>query len=255
MDLGRPKQATGTEMPNPSVAVLENVVRSHSTQLTKLNAKLVSAFSQVTGEMGELRTSTAATTTTLSSLAGQVAALTDMVARISQTLAPEPNPAPPRVVPASPAPVVPEGESPEPRWEPHLPPPKPYTGEFDRCQGFLGLSQLQFQGTAHARPALPVLREGGAHHPGLPGSAKRPGSQGRGVLVSRADFMPPSGGTNSLFPAILAWGLETLSAGVLLRFGGRQVPNQRDPSPSGQYPPRTHGCYPIRAGARRSLHG
>ena len=327
--------------------------------------------------MGELRTSTTATTTSLFSLAGQVAALSDMVARISQTLVPEPNPAPPRVVPSSPAPVVPERESPEPQWEPHLPPPKPHAREFDRCRGFLGLCQLQFryqpsrfrsdgakvalnlssltdragrlhqiqQGSRsvaeytlefrtlasdsgwddnalrsayrrglseeikdllvrdrpptfndlvtltlqvderlrerhlewaqhvgvparslaplpggryspHPGPTstslpvsrhaplsrtseeeepmqlgrlrlspetreqrMPVLREGGAHHPGLPGSAKRPSSLGGGVLVSRADFIPPSGGTNSLFLAILAWGLETLSVGALLDSG------------------------------------
>ena len=110
------------------------------------------------------------------------------------------------------------------------------------------------QGTAHARPTLPVLREGGAHHLGLPGSAKIPGSLGRGVLVSRADFIPPSGGTNSLFPAILAWGLETLSVGALLDSGADEclidVTLARQAGP-----PRTHGCYPICTGARRSLHG
>ena len=71
MDLGRGKQATGMEMPNPSIAELETGVRSHSVQLTKLNTELTSAFSQVTREMGELRKSTASTSTTLTSLASQ----------------------------------------------------------------------------------------------------------------------------------------------------------------------------------------
>ena len=69
------------------------------------------------------------------------------------------------------------------------------------------------------RATLPVLREGRAHHPGLSGSAKRPGSLGGGVLVSRTDIIPPSGGTNNLFPASLAWGLESLSVGALLDSG------------------------------------
>ena len=106
MDLGRPKQATGTEMPNPSIPVLETVVRGHSAQLTKLNSELTLAFSQVTGEMGELRKFTASTTTTLTSLASQVTTLTDMVARLLQSPAPEPNPAPPPDLPAATAPAV-----------------------------------------------------------------------------------------------------------------------------------------------------
>ena len=94
MDLGRPKQATGTEMPNPSIPVLEIMVLSHSAQLTKLNSEQRSAFSQVTGEIGELKKSMASTTTTLTSLASQVAALTEMVARLLQSPATEPNPTP-----------------------------------------------------------------------------------------------------------------------------------------------------------------
>ena len=66
---------------------------------------------------------------------------------------------------------------------------------------------------------LPVLWEGGAHYPGLSGPAKRSGSLGGGVLVSRTDIIPPSGGTNNLFPASLAWSLESLSVGALLDSG------------------------------------
>ena len=72
MDLGGPKHATGTEMPNPRIPVLELVVRSHAAQLSKLNTELSSAFSQVTGEMGELKSSSASTASTLTSLATQV---------------------------------------------------------------------------------------------------------------------------------------------------------------------------------------
>ena len=87
MDLGRPKQTHSLEMPNPSIPALENVVRSHSAQLTKLNSELSSAFSQVTGEMGELKTLAASASSTLSALTNQVAALTDMVARLHQPTA------------------------------------------------------------------------------------------------------------------------------------------------------------------------
>ena len=144
MDLGRLKQATGTEMPNYSIPALETVVRSHSTQLTKLNTELSSAFSQVTGEMGELKTSSVSTTSTLTSLANQVAALTDMVARLLQAPATEASPTLPPVRPAAPSPVVPQGEPLDPQWEPNLPPPKTYSREFDKCRGFLGQCQLLF---------------------------------------------------------------------------------------------------------------
>ena len=130
-------------MPNPSIPALETVVRRHAAQLAKLNSELSSAFSQVTGEMGELKTSVS-TTTTLTSLANQVAAFTDMVAWLLQAPATEPGPTPPPVRPAASSPVVPQGEPLDPRWEPNLPPPKPYSGEFDKCRGFLGQCQLLF---------------------------------------------------------------------------------------------------------------
>ena len=34
--------------------------------------------------------------------------------------------------------------------------------------------------------------------------------------MSQTDIIPPSGGTNNMFPAFLAWGLESLSVGALL---------------------------------------
>ena len=94
-------------MPNPSIPPLETVVHSHAAQLTKLNSELSSAFSQVTGEMGELKTSSVSTTSTLTSLGNQVAALTDMVARLLQAPASEPSPGPPPVRLAASSPVVP----------------------------------------------------------------------------------------------------------------------------------------------------
>ena len=144
MDLGRPQRATGTEMPNPSIPALETVVRSNSAQLTKLNTELSSRFSQVTGEMGELKTSSVSTTSTLTSLANQVAALTDMVVRLLQAPVNEPSLTLPPVRPAAPSPVVPQGEPLDPQWEPNLPPPKTYSREFDKCRGFLGQCQLLF---------------------------------------------------------------------------------------------------------------
>ena len=137
MDLGRLEQAAGTEMPNPSLPVLETVVRSHSTQLRRFNSELTSAFSLVTGEMGELKASTASTSATLTSLATQVSVMTDLLTRLLQSPAPKPNLGPPRDLLASPAPVTPKGEPLDPRWEPSLPLPECYSGDFGKCRGFL----------------------------------------------------------------------------------------------------------------------
>ena len=60
---------------------------------------------------------------------------------------------------------------------------------------------------------------GGAHNPGLSHSDKRPGSLGGGVLVSRTYTHSPSSEVKKLFPASLAWGLESLSVGALLDSG------------------------------------
>ena len=139
MDPGRPKQPISMEMPTPGQSGLETVVRSHSVQLTKLNTELMSAFAQVTGEMDAFRASSASTSTALSSLSSQVAALTDLVTSLLPVRVPEPNPSPPAVPPVAPT------ELPlDPRWEPSLPPPKPYAGEFDQCRGFLGQCELLF---------------------------------------------------------------------------------------------------------------
>ena len=102
-------------------------------------------FSQVTGEIGELKISSVSTTSTLTSLARQVAMLTDIVARLLQAPAPEPSPAPLPDRPAASSPVVSQGEPLEPRWEPNLPPPKSYSREFDKCCGFLGQCHLLFR--------------------------------------------------------------------------------------------------------------
>ena len=145
MDLGRPKQTHTVEMPNPSIPVLEGVVCSHSAQLTKLNSELSSAFSQVTGEMGELKTSAAAASSTLSALINQVAALTDMMARQRQPTAAEVPPILPPVRLVAPAPAIPQEEHMDPRTEPSLIVPRTYSGEFDRCRGFLGQCELLFR--------------------------------------------------------------------------------------------------------------
>ena len=84
------------------------------------------------------------TTSTLTSLVSQVAALSDIVAWLLQAPATEPSLAPPPVRPAASSPVVPQWEPLDPRWEPNLSPPKPYSGEFDKCRGFLGQCHLLF---------------------------------------------------------------------------------------------------------------
>ena len=139
-----PKQMHSLEMPNPSIPALENVVRSHSAQLTKLNSELSSAFSQVTGEMGELRTSAGSASSSLSALTTQVAALTDMVARLHKPAAAEVPPVLPPVCPAVPAPTIPQVVSADPRCEPGLITPLIFSGEFDKCLGFLGQCRLMF---------------------------------------------------------------------------------------------------------------
>ena len=82
MDSGQPKQPTGMGVPSPGHPALESVVRTHSEQLIKLNTRVVIAFAQVTGEMGDLRTSTMSTSAALTTLSGQVTALTDLVTRL-----------------------------------------------------------------------------------------------------------------------------------------------------------------------------
>ena len=145
MDLGRPKHATGTEMPKPDIPALESVVRSHSPQLSKLNTELSSAFSQVTGEMGEIESSSASTACTVASLANQVATLTNMLAKLLPAPPAETSPTLPPVLPAASVPAAPQRELLDPRWEPNItPPPKNYSGEFDKCRGFLGQCQLLF---------------------------------------------------------------------------------------------------------------
>ena len=124
MDPGQPKITSNAEMPSPEQSGLETVVRSHSVQLTKLNTKLANAFAQVTNEMGTFRTSSVSTTTTLASLSNQGSGASP----------------PPPAIPPTPSTDPPV----DPRWEPTLPPPKPFAGEFDRCRGFLGQCDLCF---------------------------------------------------------------------------------------------------------------
>ena len=137
MDLGRPKRTHPTEMPNPSTPALEGVVRSHSAQLTKLNSELSSAFSQVTGEMGEIKSSSATAASTIASLANQVVTLTNMLAKLLPAPLAVTSPTLPPVLPAASAPAAPQGESLDPLWEPNPPFPKHYSGNFDQCRGFL----------------------------------------------------------------------------------------------------------------------
>ena len=69
------------------------------------------------------------------------------------------------------------------------------------------------------QPALLILWEGGAHL--IQGCPVQPrfGSLGGGVLVSRTYTRSPSSDPNKLFPASLAWGLESLTVGALLDSG------------------------------------
>ena len=103
------------------------------------------------------------------------------------------------------------------------------------------------------RQTLLVLWECGAHHPRLSDSAKRSGSLGGGVLVSRTDIHSPSVDVDKLFPASLAWGLESLSVGALLDSGTDECLIDMTLARQGWNPPRTYGSCPICAGARRSL--
>ena len=131
----------------PGTPALESVVRAHSDQLIKLNTELSSAFTQVTGEMGDLRTSATSTSTTLASLSSQVSTLTGLVTRLlpvqiegAASSAPPAAPQPP-----IPVPVSPPNQLVDARWEPSLAPPKAYAGGFDMCRGFLGQCDLHFR--------------------------------------------------------------------------------------------------------------
>ena len=116
MDPGRPKQPTA----------LESVVQAHSDQLIKLNTELSSAFAQVTGEMGDLRTSATSTSMALASLSNQVTSLTDLVTRLHPVqTGGAANPAPP-VARQPPAPVVGPGGNPPC----HLPTPTPESSTY-----------------------------------------------------------------------------------------------------------------------------
>lgn len=164
MDPGKTPGQTGLPRPStPTVPSLETVVRSHSTQLTKLNADLTTAFSQMTTEVGQLRASSSSTADTLAALTAQVAALTQA---LPQALQPAPSATPPLVASSTAAPSPASAASasppapPDPRFEPNLPCPRPYGGEFDLCRGFLGQCELLFKhqpsryGAGEARIAL-----------------------------------------------------------------------------------------------------
>ena len=123
------------------------MVRTHSDQLIKLNTELSSAFAQVTGEMGDLRTSATSTSTTLASLSSQVSTLTGLVTRLLPVqMEGAANP----VTPAAPqhpipVPVSPSDPPADARWEPSLAPPNAYAGVFDLCRGFLAQCELHFR--------------------------------------------------------------------------------------------------------------
>ena len=144
MDSGRPKQPTGMGVPSWGHPALESMVRTHSEQVIKLSTELSSAFTQVTGEMGDLWTSTMSTSAALTTLSGQVMALTDLVTRLLPARVGEANPTPPAAPLVAPPPVAPMGQPLDPGWEPSLPPPNSDAGEFDRCRGFLGQCELLF---------------------------------------------------------------------------------------------------------------
>ena len=129
----------------PGIPVLESVVRAHSDQLIKLNSELSSAFAQVTGEMGDLRSSATTTSTTLSSLSNQVTTLTDLVTRLLPVRTGGSGDPAAQVPPSSaPAPPTPPDQALDPRWEPTLSAPHAYAGGFDLCRGYLGQCELLF---------------------------------------------------------------------------------------------------------------
>ena len=144
MDPGRPKQSTGVGV-LPGIPVLESVVCAHSDQLIKLNSELSSAFAQVTGEMGDLRSSATTTSTTLSSLSNQVSTLTDLVTQLLPVRAGGSGDSAPQATPSSAlTPPTPPDQALDPRWEPTLSAPHAYAGGFDTCRGYLGQCELLF---------------------------------------------------------------------------------------------------------------
>ena len=147
MDPGRPKQLTGAGV-LPGTPALESVVHAHSDQLIKLNTELSSAFAQVTGEMGDLRTAATSTSTTITALANQVSTLTGLVTRLLPAQGEgATNPGIPTAPLQHSIPVpVPSTDPPTgARWEPSLAPPNTYAGGFDLCRGFVTQCELHFK--------------------------------------------------------------------------------------------------------------
>ena len=137
-DLGRLKQATGMEMPQPQCSCVGD--RGMEPCGPAYKAELRALLCGLPGDRGYRGTKDVhGLHHRHPNLPRQqsVRAINDMVARYLQSRAPEPNPALPRELPASPAPVTPEGEPLDPWWEPSLPLPERYSGDFDKCRGFL----------------------------------------------------------------------------------------------------------------------
>ena len=132
---GGPKPVT---LPSP----LERIVGDHSAQLTSLQAELTKAFPTVQGQIAELQGSSLSTSSALSTLSNQMAAMAVALTSIQEKLGANPGVAVAPVLHEAP-PSDPPGPS-LPRPEPKLARPRVFGGDFDQGRGFLRQCELLF---------------------------------------------------------------------------------------------------------------
>ncbi|TWW62587.1 Retrovirus-related Pol polyprotein from transposon 17.6 [Takifugu flavidus] len=131
---GTPGQPGGPRTPTlPSP--LERRVEAHAAQLSSLQSELTKGFPTIQGEISELQSSSQTTSSTLSALSNQMAAMATVLASILQKLGSDPGGA------APPEPSLPLS----PRAEPNLASPRVFGGDFDLGKGFLHQCELLFR--------------------------------------------------------------------------------------------------------------
>ena len=143
----------------PGQPALESGIQARSDQLIKFNRDVSSALAQITREMGVIRNPATSTSTVVDSLASQVTTLSNLVdqvnalrvgaARLHHPTAPEAPPILPPARPAAPVPSIPQREPSVSRAKPNPPFPERYSGDPDKCLGFL----KECRDYAHAYPS------------------------------------------------------------------------------------------------------
>ena len=144
--------------PQPQPVSIVEVVKSHGTQLTRLNTQLDAAFDNVNKEITGLQASSVQSTFALADLSTQVSALTEALKRSTLKGIPVGDEAE-ESCNLFDQPAASHSGIQDLRREPKFPCPKTYEGDFSLCRGFIGQCELFFRhqqsGTAPRRPGLP----------------------------------------------------------------------------------------------------